>query len=89
MNMYVSNLGFQVQEIDLQKLFSAYGEVTSAKIITDRETGRSRGFGFVEMPSTEDGNKAMNELNDKEFGGRVLSVTLAREKQDRPARNKW
>ena len=64
MNMYVSNLGFQVQEIDLQKLFSAYGEVTSAKIITDRETGRSRGFGFVEMASTEDGNKAMNELND-------------------------
>jgi RNA recognition motif-containing protein len=89
MNMYVSNLSFKVQENDLAELFGAYGEVVSAKIITDRETGRSRGFGFVEMSSDEAGNKAMAELNNRDFEGRPLNVSLAKEKTDRPSRNRW
>ena len=84
MNMYVSNLGFQVQEIDLQKLFSAYGEVTSAKIITDRETGRSRGFGFVEMTSDDEARKAIAELDQAEYVGKTIRVNEARPKTDRP-----
>lgn len=89
MNMYVSNLGFHVQEEDLKKLFSAFGEVTSAKIITNRETGQSRGFGFVEMTSEEEGNKAMNALNNKELEGRNISVSVAKEREQRPPRNRW
>lgn len=87
--MYVSNLSFKVQENELAELFSAYGEVVSAKIITDRETGRSRGFGFVEMASDEAGNKAMAELNNKDLGGRPLNVSLAKEKTERSSRNRW
>ncbi|GAO43181.1 RNA recognition motif domain-containing protein [Flavihumibacter petaseus] len=89
MNMYVSNLGYQVQENDLLKLFSQYGEVTSARVITDRETGRSRGFGFVEMSSNEDANKAMAELNSRELDGRAIAISVAREKESRAPRNKW
>ena len=89
MNMYVSNLSFQLQEDDLRNLFSAYGEVNSAKIITDRETGRSRGFGFVEMDSDEEANNAMAGLNNRELEGRAISVTVAREKESRPRRDRW
>ncbi|MEO8403123.1 MAG: RNA-binding protein [Chitinophagaceae bacterium] len=83
MNMYVSNLSFHTAEDDLRQLFEKYGAVSSAKIITDRETGKSRGFGFVEMASDEHANKAMKELNNKEIEGRTLSVSLAREKAAR------
>lgn len=83
MNLYVSNLGFHVSEEDLKNLFQTYGEVTSAKVIMDRETGRSRGFGFVEMGSREAGNEAMNRLNGKEMEGRHISVSVAREKESR------
>ena len=83
MNMYVSNLSFHTAEDDLRQLFEKYGAVSSAKIITDRETGQSRGFGFVEMASDEQANKAMKELNNKEIEGRTLSVSLAREKAAR------
>jgi RNA recognition motif-containing protein len=62
MNLYVSNLGFHVSDDDLMNLFSAYGSVTSAKVITDRETGRSRGFGFFDMQSEEEGKKAISGL---------------------------
>ena len=86
MNMYVSNLGFHATEEDLRKLFSQYGEVTSAKIITDRETGRSRGFGFVEMTSDDESHTAMSKLNGKELEGRAISVTVARERERKP---KW
>ena len=89
MNMYVSNLGFHTSEDDLRKLFEPFGQVSSAKIITDRETGRSRGFGFVEMESSTEGSQAMNKLNGKEIEGRFISVTLAREKESRTDKKKW
>ena len=89
MNMYVSNLGFHVSDSDLSKLFEAFGQVASAKVITDRETGRSRGFGFVEMKSDSEANKAMAALNNKEIEGRAISVTVAREREAKPRRNNW
>jgi RNA recognition motif-containing protein len=81
MNIYASNLSYNTGDVELSELFSAYGEVTSAKVITDRETGRSRGFGFVEMSSEEHGNAAIAGLNDKEVEGRAMSVSVAKEKQ--------
>jgi len=89
MNMYVSNLGFHINEDDLRKLFEPFGQVSSAKVITDRETGRSRGFGFVEMASSTEANDAMSKLNGKDVEGRSLSVTVAREKESRPDKKRW
>jgi len=89
MNMYVSNLGFHVSEEDLRKLFEPFGEVSSAKVITDRETGRSRGFGFVEMKSNDQAKNAMTSLNNKEIEGRAISVTVAREKEKTNDRRRW
>ena len=83
MNIYVSNLGFDVQEEGLKEIFASYGEVTSAKIITDRESGRSRGFAFVEMPDTTAANEAIEQLNNKTVDGRALRVSEARAKEDR------
>jgi RNA recognition motif-containing protein len=87
--MYVSNLSFHTTEEDLNKLFSQYGAVQSAKIITDRETGRSRGFAFVEMPSDEESNKAIAGLNNKEIEGRAMSVSVAKEKPKRADNKRW
>lgn len=81
--MYVSNLGFHTSEEDLRKLFEQFGQVSSAKVITDRETGNSRGFGFVEMDSNTEAEAAMSKLNGKEIEGRMISVTVAREKVNR------
>lgn len=83
MNIYVSNLSFHTNEADLKDLFEKFGAVTSVKIIMDRETNRSRGFAFVEMSSQEEGNAAISGLNNKEIEGRPLSVSVAREKEDR------
>ena len=80
MNMYVSNLSFHTTSEDLKTLFSKFGEVTSAKVIMDKVTDRSRGFGFVEMSSEEHGQEAMTALNNKEIEGRALSVSVAKEK---------
>lgn len=89
MNMYVSNLSFHTTDEDLRKLFAAFGKVTSAKIITDRETGRSRGFGFVEMESEKDGQEAMKNLNLKDIEGRQMNVSLAKEKTERNNNKRW
>lgn len=86
MNIYVSNLSFNVQDEDLKEFFTPYGEVTSAKIITDKLTGKSRGFGFVEMPDDEASKKAIAELNDASVDGRNIKVVEAKPKEDRPAR---
>ena len=83
MNMYVSNLSFNTSDTELNELFSKFGAVSSAKVITDRETGRSRGFGFVEMSSDEEGKAAMTGLNNKEVEGRAMSVSIAKEKTER------
>ncbi|MDR0349036.1 MAG: RNA-binding protein [Tannerella sp.] len=83
MNIYISGLSYNVSDADLNELFAEYGEISSSKIITDRETGRSRGFGFVEMPSEEEGQKAIDELNGIEYDGKVISVTVARPRADR------
>ena len=89
MNMYVSNLGFHLTDDDLRKLFETFGQVSSAKVITDRETGKSRGFGFVEMSSGNEASQAMSKLNGKEIEGRMISVTVAREKESRAPKKKW
>ena len=87
MNIYVSNLSFNVQDEDLKEFFTEYGDVTSAKVINDRETGRSRGFGFVEMSDDTAANKAIAELNDATVEGRTIKVMVAKPKEDRPARS--
>jgi RNA recognition motif-containing protein len=81
MNLYVSNLGFHVGDNELKNLFAEFGEVSQARVITDRETGRSRGFGFVEMNAENEARQAMTKLNNKEVEGRLMSVTVAREKR--------
>ena len=89
MNMYVSNLSFHTGEDDLRKLFEQFGSVSSAKVITDRETGRSRGFGFVEMGSDEEAKEAIKGLNNKEVEGRAMSVSVAKEKAPRADNKRW
>ena len=81
MNIYVSNLSFNVQDEDLKEFFTPYGEVTSAKIINDRETGRSRGFGFVEMSDDIAAKKAIAELDGGDVEGRAIKVMEAKPKE--------
>ena len=83
MNIYVSNLSFNVQDEDLREFFTPYGEVSSAKIITDKVTGKSRGFGFVEMPDDEAAKKAIAELDNGTVDGRAIKVVEARPKENR------
>jgi RNA recognition motif-containing protein len=87
MNIYVSKLSFNVQDEDLREFFAPYGEVTSAKIINDRETGKSRGFGFVEMSDDAASKKAIAELDGATVENRTIKVMEAKPKEDRPARN--
>jgi len=86
MNIYVSNLSFDVQDEDLKDFFAPYGEVTSAKVITDRETGRSRGFGFVEMTDEAASAKAIAELDGTKVENRAIGVSIAKPKEDRHSR---
>jgi RNA recognition motif-containing protein len=83
MNIYVSNLAFNVVSEDLNELFGNYGQVNSVNIIMDRETGRSRGFAFVDMADDTAGEQAIQELNQQNLQGRSLSVTKARPKEDK------
>jgi RNA recognition motif-containing protein len=87
MNIYVSNLSFNVQDEDLKDFFAEYGEVTSAKVITDKFTGKSRGFGFVEMSDNEAAKKAIAELDQATVEGRNIRVMEAKPKEDKPARS--
>ena len=87
MNIYVSNLSFNVQDEDLREFFAPYGEVTSAKVINDRETGKSRGFGFVEMSDDAASKTAIAELDQATVEGRTIKVMEAKPKEDRPARS--
>ena len=83
MNIYVSNLSFNVRDEDLQGYFAEYGEVTSARVIMDKFTNRSRGFAFVEMPDEESAKKAIQELDGASVDGRTIGVAVARPREDR------
>jgi len=83
MNIYVSNLSFNVTDEDLQEYFAEYGEVSSAKVITDKFTSKSRGFAFVEMPDDEAAKKAIAELDGASVDGRTIGVSVARPKEER------
>lgn len=84
MNIYISNLSYRLKDEDLKAVFEEYGEVTSAKIIMDHLTGRSKGFGFVEMPDNDAATKAIKELHEATYDGKVISVNEARPREDRP-----
>ena len=87
MNIYVGNLAREVTEDELREAFEAFGEVASAKIITDRISGESRGFGFVEMPTDAEAQEAMSGLDGKELKGRPIKVNKARPRSDAPRRS--
>ena len=83
MNIYIANLSSSVSDADLKELFQEYGEVSSAHVVTDRDTGRSRGFGFVEMPNEAEGLKAIKELDEAEYDGKVIVVNVAKPKTEK------
>jgi RNA recognition motif-containing protein len=85
MNIYVANLSYDVNDADLKDLFEEFGAVSSAKVIMDRMSGKSRGFGFVEMQDNEQGQKAIQELDKCEYDGKVINVTIAKPRTDRPS----
>lgn len=87
MNIYVSNLSFNVQDEDLRSYFADYGDVSSAKVITDKFTQRSKGFGFVEMPDDAAAQKAIQELDGAMVDGRSIKVMVARPKEERSSNN--
>ena len=95
MNIYVSNLSFAVQDEDLREFFAEYGEVSSAKVIKDKYTNRSKGFGFVEMPDDAAAQKAIAELDGGVVEGRAIKVMVAKPKEERPSsrpsysNNRW
>ncbi|WP_086276747.1 RNA recognition motif domain-containing protein [Campylobacter vicugnae] len=81
LNIYVSNLPYRLSNEELRDIFAAYGEVSRVKIVKDKETNRSKGFGFVEMSNDDEGKRAIAELNDKDVGGRALRVNEARPRE--------
>lgn len=87
MNIYVGNLSYKMTDDDLGKLFSTFGSVSESKIVIDRETGRSKGFGFVEMPNQNEGDEAIRQLDGKEIEGRSIKVNVAKPKEDKPRRS--
>ena len=87
MNIYVGNLPFETTEDSLQVAFTEYGQVSSSRVITDKFTGRSRGFGFVEMPDNSEAESAIKAMSGKDFNGRALTVNEARPREDSPRRD--
>ena len=85
MNIYIAGLSYRTNDADLTNLSAEFGEVSSAKVIMDRETGNSRGFAFVEMTSDEEGQKAIDELNGVEYDQKVISVSVARPRAEKPS----
>lgn len=85
MNIYIAGLSYRTNDADLANLFEEFGEVSSAKVIMDRETGKSRGFAFVEMANEEEGQKAIDELNGVEYDQKIISVSVARPRAEKPA----
>lgn len=88
MNIYLGNLSYNSGEAEVTAAFQVYGEVTSVNIITDRETGRSKGFGFVEMPNSQEATAAIEALNGSTLDGRSINVNQARPREDRGGSNK-
>ncbi len=86
MNIYVGNMPYSMNEDELRELFGAYGAVTSVRLVTDRETGRAKGFGFVEMANDAEANAAIEAINGNKQGGRELVVNEARPREERPRR---
>lgn len=84
MNLYIGNISYRTKESELEQAFSAYGEVASATIITDKVTGRSKGFGFVEMPNEDEARAAIEGINGRDIGGRNLTVNEAKPREERP-----
>jgi RNA recognition motif-containing protein len=89
MNIYVGNVSYDLTEKGLEELFAEFGSVTAARIITDRMTGRSKGFGFVEMEKKEEGEEAIKQLDGKEINGRPLKVNEAKPREERPRRQRY
>ena len=89
MKLYVGNLSWEAKEDELNQLFAAHGNVVSASIITDRETGRCKAFGFVEMSNKDEAEAAIKALNDTEMRGRNIKVNEARPREERPSRRAW
>ncbi len=89
MNIYVGNLSYGTTESELQEIFSAFGTVTSANVITDKYSGRSKGFGFIEMEDKAAGDAAIKDLDGKDVGGRNLKVNEARPREERPRRPQY
>jgi RNA recognition motif-containing protein len=87
MNIYVGNLSYSLTEEQLRALFVEFGEVSSVRVMTDRESGRPKGFGFVEMPNNTEANAAIEALNGKEVLGRKMTVNEARPREERPRRD--
>ncbi len=86
-NLFIGSLAYATNDDSLKAFFETVGEVTSARVVTDRDTGRSKGFGFVEYADEANNQKAIDELNGKELDGRAINVNLARPKEDRPRRD--
>ena len=86
MNIYIGNLPYNVSEEDLRDAFSQFGQVQSSNIITDKFSGRSKGFGFVDMPNDGEAREAIEQMNDKDFKGRTIKVNEARPREERPIR---
>lgn len=87
MNIFIAGLSYSINDADLKDLFTEYGEIASAKVITDRDSGRSKGYGFVEIEDEAAAKKAIEELNGAEYDGRTITVSEARPREERPRRN--